>query len=88
MGLGVIHHLQPWVKVALSKGWHCSLQTNMFFSSISPPYISSNLLRGYREALGDPVGQGETVNFIFQVGKKGLREDPQDHIAQKRKTRS
>ena len=91
MGLGVIHHLQPWVKVALRfvEGWHCSLQTNMFFSSIfPPPYISTNLLRGYREASGDPIGQGETVNFIFQVGKKRLREDPQDHIAQMRKTRS
>ena len=61
---------------------------HVLFFCFFPPYISSNLLRGYREALGDPVGQGETVNFIFQVGKKRLREDPQDHIAQKRKTRS
>lgn len=52
------------------------------------PYISSNLLRVYREASGDPVGQGEIVNFVFQVGKKRLREDPQDHIAQMRKKRA
>ena len=37
------------------------------------------------ETSGDPVGQRETVNFILQVGKKRLREDPQDHVAQTRK---
>lgn len=42
---------------------------HVLFFCFFPPYISSNLLRGYREALGDPVGQGETVNFIFQVGR-------------------
>ena len=61
---------------------------HVLFFHFFPPYISTNLLRGYREASGDPIGQGETVNFIFQVGKKRLREDSQDHIAQMRKTRS
>lgn len=65
----------------------------MFFSALFClvlffPYISSNLLRVYREASGDPVGQGEIVNFIFQVGKKRLREDPQDHIPKMKKKRA
>ena len=53
MGLGVIHHLQPWVKVALRfvEGWHCSLQTNMFFSSIFSPPI---FLLTYLEVTGKP----------------------------------
>lgn len=63
--------------------------TNMFFSALfifSPIFLVTYLV--YMEASGDPVGQGETVNFILQVGKKRLREDPQDHIAQMRKKKS